>query len=142
MIRDYDRQTNPRWPNPLDTPTLRARAVARMYRAHLRAARPDLCDQADQTAAGFGEDWMLERPEVIEPDRELTTAQAAALLNVPARTIRDWACLDRADGQGKVLPRFAKRGRETVYLAGSVLAAAALIRVQGAHRHRQQPHPT
>ncbi|MEU3452155.1 hypothetical protein ABZ671_00730 [Micromonospora sp. NPDC006766] len=130
MIPDYDKQTNPRWPNHLDGPTQRARRVAGMYRAHLRAARPDLSDQADETAASFGETWMLERPEIIEPDRELTTAEAAALVNVTPRTIRDWACLDRRDGEGKVLPRFGKRGRETVYLAGKVLEAAALIRAR------------
>ncbi|MFC0504244.1 hypothetical protein [Micromonospora costi] len=129
MKPDYDRQTNPRWPNHLDDATHRARAVARMYRAHLRAVRPDLCDQADATAAGFGEDWMLDRPEVIEPDRELTTAQAAELVNVSPLTIRKWACLDHPDDPTrKLLPRFDKRGRETVYLAGQVLEAVAVLR--------------
>lgn len=129
MKPDYDRQTNPRWPNHLDTPVHRARAVARMYRAHLRAVRPDLCDQADATAASFGEDWMLDRPEIIEPDRELTTAEAAALVNVTPQRIREWACLNHPLDPGRaLLPRFAKRGRETVYLAGQVLEAAAVIR--------------
>lgn len=129
MTPDYDRQTNPRWPNHLDNPTHRARAVARMYRAHLRAVHPDLCDQADQAAATFGESWMLERADVIEPDRELTTAEAAELVNVPPATIRKWACLDHPERPGeKVLPRFNRRGRETVYLAGKVLEAAAFLR--------------
>lgn len=128
MIPNYDKQTNPRWPSYLDNPTVRARAVARMYRAHLRAVRPDLADQADATAAGFGETWPLEREEVIEPDRELTTAEAAALVNVPPATIRKWACANHPDHDGKLLPRFTRRGRETVYLAGRVLEAAALAR--------------
>ncbi|MFJ1539309.1 hypothetical protein ACIODS_12270 [Micromonospora chalcea] len=129
MTPDYDKQTNPRWPNWLDNPTQRARTVARMYRAHLRAARPDLCDQADETASQFGETWMLEREEPIDPDRELTTAEAAALVNVPPQRIREWACLNRRDDPNrKVLPRFGKRGRETLYLAGQVLEAAALVR--------------
>ncbi|MCX5066637.1 hypothetical protein OOJ91_12185 [Micromonospora lupini] len=129
MIPDYDRQANPRWPNHLDNPTHRARAVARMYRAHLRAARPDLCDQADGTARRFGETWPLEREELIEPEQELTTAEAAALVNVPPATIRKWACLDHPERPGeKLLPRFKKRGRETVYLAGKVLEAVAVLR--------------
>ncbi|MFY1595474.1 hypothetical protein [Micromonospora sp. WMMD737] len=131
MTPDYDKQTNPRWPNYLDNPTHRARAIARMYRAHLRAARPDLCDQADATAASFGETWPLDREDVIEPDRELTTAEAAELVNVTPLMIRKWACANHPDDPTrKVLPRFDKRGRETIYLAGQVLEAVAVMRRQ------------
>lgn len=131
MIPDYDRQTNPRWPNHLDGPTARARAVARMYRAHLRAVRPDLCDQADATAGQFGESWPLERPEVIDADRELTTAEAAALVNVPANTLHKWAAANHPDDPDRpLLPRFKKRGRERTFLAGQVLEAAAIMRRQ------------
>lgn len=128
MIPDYDRQTNPRWPNHLDGPTQRARAVARMYRAHLRAVRPDLCDQADATAAQFGESWPLERPDVIDPDRELTTTEAAELVNVPANTLHKWAGMNHPDDPDRpLLPRFKKRGRERTFLAGQVLEAAAIV---------------
>ncbi|PZG10295.1 hypothetical protein C1I95_28145 [Micromonospora craterilacus] len=129
MTPDHDKPTNPRWPNPLDEPLHRARAAGRMYRQLLRTARPDLCQQADDTLSSFGETWMLERPEVIEPDREVTTAEAAALANVTPLKIRKWASTDRKDQPGvRILPRFDKRGRETVYLAGHVLEAASLVK--------------
>jgi hypothetical protein len=117
------------WPNPVDTPLDRARRIAGMYRAQLRALDRDACDELDETAASFGEDWMLERADVIDADRELTTAQAAELINVPAQRIRQWACLDHPEQPGQpLLPRFKKRGRERTYLVGQVLAAAALMR--------------
>ncbi len=137
MKPDYDRQTNPRWPNHIDDPTQRARAIARMYRAHLRAAHPDLAEQADTTAAGFGETWMLERQPVIEPHQELTATEAAALVNVAPKTIHNWAYLDHPENpHQKLLPKFKKRGRERTYLAQDVLAAkAALLRA----RHADTP---
>lgn len=129
MIPDYDKQTNPRWPNYLDGPTERSRAVARMYRAHLRAVRPDLCDQADATAAQFGEHWMLEREQTVDPDQEMTTAEAAALVNVPANTLHKWAAMNHPDDPTrKLLPRFKKRGRERTFLAGQVMEAAVTVR--------------
>ncbi|BAL87319.1 hypothetical protein AMIS_20990 [Actinoplanes missouriensis 431] len=118
-----------RWPNPADTALDRARRVAGMYRARLRALDVDACDELDATAAAFGEDWMLDKPDIVDPDRELTTAQAAELINVPVQRIRNWACLDHPEQPGEpLLPRFKMRGRERTYLAGQVLAAAATMR--------------
>lgn len=129
MIPDYDKQTNPRWPNFTDGPTQRARAVARMHRALLRSVRPDLADQADATAAGFGETWMLEREQLVEPEQEMTAAEAAALVNVTPNTLHKWAAMNHPDDPSRpLLPRFKKRGRERTFLAGHVLAAAALMR--------------
>jgi hypothetical protein len=117
------------WPYPLDTALERARKVAGMYRARLRALDVDACDILDDTAASFGEDWMLEKPDVVDPDQELTTAKAAELVRVHPDTIRKWACAPHPTDRDKpLLPRFKKRGRERTYLAGQVLAAAALVR--------------
>jgi hypothetical protein len=125
-----DRQDRQRaWPNPVDTPLDRARRIAGMYRARLRALDRDACDELDDTAASFGETWMLEKPDIVDPDRELTTAEAAELLNVPVQRIRNWACLNHPEQPGQpLLPRFKMRGRERTYLAGQVLAAAVLMR--------------
>jgi hypothetical protein len=126
---DHDKQSNPRWPHAQDGQKERARKVALMYRARLRALDRNACDDCDQTAAAFGETWMLDRLPVVNPDQALTTAEAAALVSVHPDTIRKWACAKHPDKPGEpLLPRFKKRGRERTYLAVNVLAAAAAVR--------------
>ncbi|RKR92796.1 hypothetical protein BDK92_7278 [Micromonospora pisi] len=125
----FDRLINPAWPNPTDGPAQRARAIARMYRTHLRAQNTRLCDQADEVAAEFGETWMLEREQLVEPEQEVTTAEAAELVHVQPHTIRQWATAKHPEDQSKtLLPRFGRRGKETLYLAGAVLEAALAVR--------------
>lgn len=134
MTPDYDRQTNPHWPYALDDPKVRARKLAEMYRQRLAKLNPDAAADCDQTARQFGETWMLPHDTLIEPTQELTTEQAAELINVAPKTLRNWACLDHPENpHQKLLPRFKKRGREMTYLAQDVLAArAALLRTQHA----------
>lgn len=130
MNPNLDRQ-NPgtRWPYPLDTALDRARKIAGMYRARLRALDVGACDVLDDTAVSFGEDWMVEKPDVVDPDAELTTAEAAELVRVHPDTIRKWACAQHpTDRNEPLLPRFKKRGRERTYLARHVLEAAAIVR--------------
>lgn len=140
MNPDYDKQTNPRWPHGLDNPTQRARRIALMYREHLRTAARHLADDCDGVARAYGETWAFEREELLDPTRELTTAEAARLVNVHPDTIRKWACMDHpADAEQKLLPRFKKRGRERTYLAGQVMEAAATIRRAQHARARSLP---
>lgn len=130
MNPDLDRQDRRSpWPNPLDTPLDRARRIAGMYRARLRALDAGACDVLDETAVSFGEDWMLERPDIVEADAELTTAQAASLVRVHPDTIRKWACLPHpTEDERRLLPRFGWRGRERTYIAAKVIEAARLIK--------------
>jgi len=117
------------WPWPVDTPLDRARRVAGMYRARLNLLGPESCAEADQLMRDYGETWMLDKPDIVNPDQELTTAQAAELVNVPVARIRKWACADHPERPGKpLLPRFKMRGKERTYLAENVLAAAAAMR--------------
>lgn len=117
------------WPNPADTALDRARRVAGMYRAQLRAVAPSTCNALDDTVAAFGESWLLDKPDIVDPQAELTTAQAADLVHVPPERIRKWACMDHPEKPGEpLLPRFKMRGRERTYLAENVLAAAAAMR--------------
>lgn len=141
MNPDLDRQPrrNP-WPNPVDTPLDRARRIAGMYRSRLRAFDSVACDILDETAVSFGEDWMLERPNVVDPSREITTGEAAELVHVHPDTIRKWACAAHPTDPGRpLLPRFKMRGRERTYLAGQVLEAAAVIRRAQHARSRMLP---
>lgn len=139
MNPDLDRQAtrNP-WPNPIDTPLDRARKITGMYRSRLKALAPAACAEADRVAVSFGEDWMVDKPEVVEPEQELTTAEAADLIRVSPRRIRDWAQAEHPEKSGEpLLPRFKMRGRERTYLAVNVLAAAAAMR-----RHNNRNTPT
>nr|WP_221374380.1 hypothetical protein [Actinoplanes polyasparticus] len=129
MNPDLNRQ--PRrgaWPNPVDTALDRARRVASMYRAHLRLLDPDACNRLDDTVAAFGETWMLDKPDIVDGDRELTTLEAAELINVPIRRIRDWAQATHPEDRNRpLLPRFKMRGRERTFLTQHVLEAAAAM---------------
>ncbi|WP_250029767.1 hypothetical protein [Paractinoplanes maris] len=123
------------WPNPVDTALDRARRVAGMYRAHLRMLDLDACNRLDDTVAAFGETWMLDKPDIVDPDREVTTAEAAELVKTTPKRIREWACQLHPDKPDEpLLPRFKMRGRERTYLAGHVLAAAAWMRQRSSLR--------
>lgn len=132
MNPDLDRQdrtSQRQWPNPVDTPLDRARRIAGMYRTRLKALEPAACAEADAVAVSFGEGWMVDKPDIVEPDAELTTAQAAELVRVNIRRIRDWAQATHPEHPGEpLLPRFKMRGRERTYLAVHVLAAASAMR--------------
>ncbi len=134
MNPDLDRQ--PRrgaWPNPVDTALDRARRIAGMYRAQLRTLDLDACDRLDQTAASFGETWMLDKPDVLQPDKDMTTSEAAELVHVSEGTIRKWACWPHpTEPDRTLLPRYGVRNRERTYLAQHVLEAAALV-ARGQH---------
>jgi hypothetical protein len=130
MNPELDRQDrrNP-WPNPADTPLDRARRIANMYRAHLTQHAPLVAAGVDATCVSYGETWMVEKPDIVDPDSELTTAQAAELVHVTIRRIRDWAQTDHPEKPGQpLLPRFKMRGRERTYLAIHVLVAASVMR--------------
>jgi hypothetical protein len=117
------------WPNAIDTPLDRARRIAGMYRARLGTLDPAARDDCDQTAVSFGEDWMIDKPDIVDDSRELTTAEAAELAQVHPDTIRKWACLKHPTNPGaKLLPRCGWRGRERTYVATKVLEAAVLAK--------------
>lgn len=83
MTPDLDRQPRQksgRWPFPGDSPLVRARKVAQMYRARLRALSLDACDDCDRTAVGFGEKWVAPRLVHYNDDDLLRPADAADYL--------------------------------------------------------------
>ncbi|HEY6116776.1 MAG TPA: hypothetical protein VI172_12535 [Candidatus Dormibacteraeota bacterium] len=117
------------WPNPADTPLDRARRIAQMYRAHLNQHAPAMAAAVDNTCASYGETWMLEQSDIVDPDAALTTAQAAELVHVTPQRIRVWATTTHPEKPGQMLlPRFGMQGREQTYIAIHVLAAAACMR--------------
>jgi len=128
VIADHDRKRNPHWPWPDHQPVDRARRLAQAWRAIALRADPDAVQAVDQRAAMWGETWWRDREEHIDDDRELTTSEAAELVNVAPKTIRNWATLNHPEKPGKLLPRFGRKGKETVYIAADVRAAAAALR--------------
>lgn len=92
MNPDLDRQPRQppgQWPFPGDTPLVRARKIAHMYRAALGAANPQMRDQCDATAVGYGETWAVPRLLTASDDDLLPPAQAA-----------DWLCVSTARIRG------------------------------------------
>jgi hypothetical protein len=71
-----------RWPFPGDSPLVRARKVAQMYRAALGAADEAMREQCDATAVGYGETWAVPRLVVYADDDLLRPADAADFLCV------------------------------------------------------------
>lgn len=91
MNPDLDRQPRQpsgRWPYPGDTPLVRARKVAQMYRARLRALSTDACDDADNAAVGFGETWVVPRVLTYTDRDWLKPADAADYLCISVEALR------------------------------------------------------
>lgn len=88
-----------RWPFPGDNPLVRARKVAQMYRAHLRALSVDLCDEADATAVQFGETWAVPQVVTVDDHMLLTPAQAADWLCVSMDNVRRLRLTGRLPGE-------------------------------------------
>ncbi len=85
MNPDLDRQPRQkpgRWPFPGDNALVRARKVAQMYRAALGLANPDMQQQCDDTAVGFGETWVAPRQVIYDDNDWLKPADAADFLCV------------------------------------------------------------
>lgn len=76
------------WPYPGDSPVARARRIAHMYRAQLRALNPDTAGQLDDTAVSFGETWIIERLVVHGDDDLLSPADAASYLCISTDSLR------------------------------------------------------
>jgi hypothetical protein len=85
---DLNRQPRARWPYNGDTPLVRARKIAHMYRARLRALDTHACDDADATAIGFGETWVIPRVITADDDDLLDPADAADYLCVSTAQVR------------------------------------------------------
>lgn len=100
MNPDLDKQPGRnRWPHPGDNPLVRARKVAQMYRARLRALNPDACDEADTTARQFGETWVVPKVVTAHDEDELDPADAADFLCTSTANIRRLRLAGRLNGE-------------------------------------------
>jgi hypothetical protein len=99
MNPDYDKKpTRNPWPFPGDNSTVRARKVAQMYRARLRALDPSACDEADATALQFGETWAIPKVVTVNDDDLLDPADAADFLCTSTANIRRLRLAGRLNG--------------------------------------------
>ena len=78
------------WPWPADTPTDRARRVARSYRDALYGLDPQLCGRMDAQCAHLGQGWIVPSVLTVQPDDLLTRWQAADYCSVRVNTITKW----------------------------------------------------
>lgn len=81
------------WPNPRDTSTDRARAIARSLLAALEPVDPEAAQRHRTMADLFGETWLNPRPDLDTSDTvpgRLTTEAAAFLAGRTPSTIRRW----------------------------------------------------
>jgi hypothetical protein len=78
------------WPWPADTPTERARRIARSYRNALHDKDSARCEQLDIQAAELGQGWVVPRILTVEPDDLLTRWEAAEYCDVKVKTISEW----------------------------------------------------
>ncbi|MEV2239507.1 hypothetical protein [Micromonospora sp. NPDC049891] len=100
MNPDLDRQPGRnRWPHPGDNPLVRARKIAHMYRARLRALDADACDDADRTAQQFGETWAVPKVVTADDDDLLDPADAADFLCTSTANIRRLRLAGRLNGE-------------------------------------------
>ncbi|MFI6228613.1 hypothetical protein ACIBCR_15030 [Micromonospora echinospora] len=99
MSPDYDKKpTRQQWPFPGDSPTIRARKIAQMYRARLRALDPTACDEADATASQFGETWVIPKVVTANDDDFLGPSDAADFLCTSTANIRRLRLAGRLNG--------------------------------------------
>ncbi|MFY1686479.1 hypothetical protein [Plantactinospora sp. WMMB782] len=98
MNPDRNEQGRTRWPFPGDTPLVRARKIAQMYRARLRALDTDACDEADATAHQFGETWVAPKVITALDDDLLDPADAADFLCTSTANIRRLRLAGRLNG--------------------------------------------
>lgn len=78
------------WPWVADTPTERARRVARAYRDQLFAVAPERCADLDRRVQGLGQGWIV--PAVVQfgDDDLLTVEEVAELCGVKPGTVDQW----------------------------------------------------
>lgn len=87
-----------RWPFPGDSPLARARKVAQMYRAALGLANPQMRDECDRTATGYGETWAVPKLVRYTDEDWLPPAEAADLLCISVTRIRTLRHAGRLSG--------------------------------------------
>jgi hypothetical protein len=79
-----------RWPDPADSATDRARAIAYSYREALLEVAPDRVEMLDRMARELGEHWIAPQVDTATEGELVSTERAAELMGVDPSTIRSW----------------------------------------------------
>ncbi|SEF34374.1 hypothetical protein SAMN05421837_107345 [Amycolatopsis pretoriensis] len=92
------------WPWPADTPTERARRIARTYRDAYAAVAPEACRELDGRVQGLGQGWIVPAVAQFSDDDLLTVEELADFCRVQPGTIDQWcsrglASVDTPDGR-------------------------------------------
>jgi hypothetical protein len=92
------------WPWPADTPTERARRVARAYRDAYLAVAPEPCRDLDQRVQALGQPWIVPAVAQFTDDDLLTVDELADFCGVRPGTIDQWrarglSSVDTPDGR-------------------------------------------
>jgi len=92
------------WPWPADTPTERARRVARAYRDAYALVAPERCRELDQRVQGLGQVWIVPAVAQYTDNDLLTVDEIADFCGVQPGTIDQWRArglpsVDTPDGR-------------------------------------------
>lgn len=105
------------WPDPLDTPADRIKAVARALFEVVLELAPERALRIRALAEELGL-WFLSPPPLLEPGQRVTDAEAARGCEVTESTIRNWVAAglvtrypDGLDG-GELLNAQARQRRK------------------------------
>lgn len=91
--------SNYKWPYKGDSPNVKSRKVALVYREHLKAVNPRLAERIDEAMKSFGQSWVLKNAAQRDSQDWVLAREAAELLGVTVGAIRQARSRGKLQGE-------------------------------------------